>query len=562
MNDPSRTSPAKVLASLRPGLPLWAASVEVDRHQARLAEAGLALASRSPEFLPPVAGLLYWAWQERPLVKYFLDRMVQLCPALPQINTRTALYLKSLEKQVPVLNASPLTGEADTVFSFLAVRLERKNEVFFWLDFGFEFFLNNGLFDHAQAFLGRFPSGEETAPILVRFLAELEYHRLSCGDSGRGDAALRAAGNVDKELFPWWREYNLGRVAGCLGDTEEQTARFSSLWREIPWHTNLTLVLHDLLNPVQSRPGAMERVAPCVLLYTWNKAELLQQTLGHLEQSELGEALVVVLDNGSSDATPAVLARAKERWEQHRPGRFLTVRLPVNVGAPAARNWLLSLEAVRGHKWIAFLDDDLILEPDWLVRLACLAEAHPDAGAAGLAIRDHAPPHALQSADFNAMAPDPASRSFSDFRENIFVFNNCAGVRDCTLFSYTRPCLSVTGCCHLVSREALDTAGRFDIKLTPSQFDDLDRDLASFLAGKPALYHGGLPQQHVQFSSMRQASNVARSAHILGNKLKLEHKYEPDQAKALLERNQDMLWDDLLHKAHGLERMVAEKKKS
>jgi GT2 family glycosyltransferase len=119
--------------------------------------------------------------------------------------------------------------------------------------------------------------------------------------------------------------------------------------------------------------------------------------------------------------------------------------------------------------------------------------------------------------------------------EGLPVADTGLGARETSLFAYARPCLSVTGCCHLVGAAALERAGRFDLRFGPSQFDDLERDLRSALAGMPAFYEGRLAVPHMQHSSLRQATDPARAGHVLGNKIKLEHLYD-DAQKAELAR--------------------------
>jgi hypothetical protein len=323
----------------------------------------------------------------------------------------------------------------------------------------------------------------------------------------------------------------------------------TSLWRLMPWHTNLSLVLHDLLRPLEHRPGLVDEPGACVCLYSWNQADLLRQTLRSLHESELGAARVVVLDNGSDDETPAVVAEASRRWPAER---FSSVRLDVNVGAPAARNWLLSLPEVRASRWIAFVDDDVFLPRNWLAGLLDAAHAHPEAAAVGCSIAGHVAPHQLQAADFNAVPKSLGSGTFSDIEEELFLHNNCIGLRDTGLFRYSRPCMSVTGCCHLLNGALLEEVGDFDVRFNPSQFDDLERDLRAFSQGRPQFYNGHVRVLHVQQSSLRQAADAARQAHIFGNKLKLEHLFTPEQSREMRRRCRAMVWEDLAPKLEVL----------
>ena len=291
--------------------------------------------------------------------------------------------------------------------------------------------------------------------------------------------------------------------------------------------------------------GDMPQDPTAILIYTWNKAELAGQTLDSVLASRIGDSRVFVLDNGSSDATAALLA-AKQR--QFGPHRLSIVSLPVNVGAPAARNWLLSLPEVRACRYAAFLDDDVLLPADWLAKLLGAAKRHPQCATVGCAIRDHALPHRLQSADYHLL-PDPPGQ---DPGERVRVFNNCTGELDLGMFDYERPCLSVSGCCHLLDLSALAMVGGFDVRFTPTQFDDLDRDMRSWLAGRPCLYAGGLRVDHVQRSSLRQATTSAAVGHVMGNKIKLDAKYDEatlaDMAKEGLKRT----WADLSAKHQAL----------
>jgi len=170
----------------------------------------------------------------------------------------------------------------------------------------------------------------------------------------------------------------------------------------------------------------------------------------------------------------------------------------------------------------------------------------------GCSIRDHEHPHALQSADYHLLhrLPGEAGQEPGD---RLRVFNNCTGTLDSGLFAYERPCLSVSGCCHLLDVSLLDSVGVFDVRFTPTQFDDLDRDIRSFLAGRPCLYAGHLSIDHVQRSSLRQASSPAQVAHILGNKIKLEAKYDDRQIDDMVKKNLEMVWRDLLTKQAALE---------
>jgi GT2 family glycosyltransferase len=216
----------------------------------------------------------------------------------------------------------------------------------------------------------------------------------------------------------------------------------------------------------------------------------------------------------------------------------------VNVGAPAARNWLLSLPEVQAMQWAAFLDDDVRIPPHWLTHLRAAAHASK-ADVTGCRITSADTPKTVQSADYHLLPPNDAVKTFVDYPEKIMVFDNCANGFDQGLFSYARPATSVSGCCHLLSMESVRRHGDFDIRFTPTQFDDLERDLRLGCAGMNIFYAGDLAIDHIQHSSLAKSQSLQSIGHIFGNKIKLEGKYDLDQISSLQKRVSKRLEADL-----------------
>lgn len=207
---------------------------------------------------------------------------------------------------------------------------------------------------------------------------------------------------------------------------------------------------------------------------------------------------------------------------------------------------------MRAHERVVFLDDDVVLDHGWLNGLLSIAEHHPAAAVVGCRITDSTPPHAVQCADFFALPPELGQRSFADLDEQVFIHGNAGGSTDTLLTAYARPCLSVSGCCHLLDRGALDACGHFDIRFTPSQFDDLEHDLRTVLSGREVWYTGNVRVRHVQHSSLRQATDPAKNAHIFGNRIKLEHLYPAPRMREARETSALAARRDLLRKATRL----------
>jgi len=102
-----------------------------------------------------------------------------------------------------------------------------------------------------------------------------------------------------------------------------------------------------------------------IIVPTRNRRELLATTLrSALRQRDI-DVEVIVVDEASTDGTPAMLAAVGD-------ARVRVIRHATPRGLPAARNH--GAADARGD-WFAFLDDDDLWAPDKLVRQLTAAEA-------------------------------------------------------------------------------------------------------------------------------------------------------------------------------------------
>jgi len=101
----------------------------------------------------------------------------------------------------------------------------------------------------------------------------------------------------------------------------------------------------------------------------------------------------------------------------------------------------------------------------------------------------------------------------------------------------------------MVSLDSVRKTGGFDLRYTPSQFDDLDRDLRASLIGMPALYAGDLAIRHVQHSSLAKSKTARQIGQVMGNKFKLDTKYSDEELARLANANRALLWADLEQKS-------------
>ena len=102
----------------------------------------------------------------------------------------------------------------------------------------------------------------------------------------------------------------------------------------------------------------MDDIRISAIIPTFNRASVIRQALDSVLAQTLLPAEVILVDDGSTDNTRAVLAAYRDR---------ITIARIENCGAAGARNY--GVERAQ-NEWIAFLDSDDYWAPDYLERMA------------------------------------------------------------------------------------------------------------------------------------------------------------------------------------------------
>ena len=180
-----------------------------------------------------------------------------------------------------------------------------------------------------------------------------------------------------------------------------------------------------------------------VVILTWNSVGKIKPCLESLGRGTQVPDEIIVVDNGSTDQTRAVLAE-----------QFPAVRVMANVhnrGVARARNQ--GLVAARGA-YLLVLDDDTVVLPDAIARLVSVLDTNPTVAVCG--------PQLVNSAG----QPVSLDRSFPTLLHKVkrwgetsppneFSFGNgmSGGLQEVN---------SVIGACQLIRRTALDEVGLYD----------------------------------------------------------------------------------------------------
>lgn len=115
-----------------------------------------------------------------------------------------------------------------------------------------------------------------------------------------------------------------------------------------------------------------QRKATLIVL-AWNQWALTRRCLETLRRTDLPDAEVIVVDNGSTDETPRELEHL---------GWVRTIRLPENTGYVRGNN--AGIEAADPDSDVVLLNNDVEFpQRDWLARLRAAAYAADDVGVVG-----------------------------------------------------------------------------------------------------------------------------------------------------------------------------------
>jgi GT2 family glycosyltransferase len=215
---------------------------------------------------------------------------------------------------------------------------------------------------------------------------------------------------------------------------------------------------------VQSQPtsrafkaGMLPRVS--IIVVNWNGCHHLGECLDSLSAQTFRDFEVVLVDNGSSDGSLALVRAC-----------YPTVKiLPLAENTGFARGNNLGFAQAQGE-YLVTLNNDTRTEPGWLAALVAAADADPRIGMVGSRIGSYADPDCLDSIGV-AICPDGMSRGA--FRQRRFSTLGLSGVIDILLPS---------ACAALYRRAMLDEVGGFDEDFF-AYCEDTDLGLRGRLAG-------------------------------------------------------------------------------
>jgi len=220
-----------------------------------------------------------------------------------------------------------------------------------------------------------------------------------------------------------------------------------------------------------------------VIVLAHNKAQHTRYCLHGLLKSTYRNLEIVAVDNGSTDATPALFATfgkdARAAAVEFRPMRF-----EENVGAVTGRN--RALEVAEGD-YVVFLDNDVVVRTrSWLERLMGALEADKGLGIVGPKLVYPFPPYLIQFAG-GAVTPT-----------GWVHFLGRGEPREAPEFNTPREVQCLISACWMMPRALYEHLGPLDEGFNPVQFEDIDYCYRARHAGYRILYLPSVEMYHFE----------------------------------------------------------------
>ncbi len=177
----------------------------------------------------------------------------------------------------------------------------------------------------------------------------------------------------------------------------------------------------------------------------WPFTELCLRSLAHAEAANPGLAEYILVDNASSDGTPAFAASLEN---------LRVIANDENLGFAGGNN--TGIAAARGEN-IVLLNNDTIVPPGWLVRCSHYVQNIPNLGVLGPSTNTESG-QAIQGARYNTI-------------KELFAFNERLAAEQSGSWERVK---KISGLCLVIPRAALEKIGALDTDFGLGYFEDDD----------------------------------------------------------------------------------------
>jgi GT2 family glycosyltransferase len=267
-----------------------------------------------------------------------------------------------------------------------------------------------------------------------------------------------------------------------------------------------------------------------VIILACNKAAYTARCLDGLTKTLWRPLEVILIDNGSTDETPALLGAFETR-----AGEFdISVkrgRNESNVGAITGRNQ--ALEMAEGE-FVAFMDNDVVVRSrGWVDILAEALDGVERGGIAGPKIIYPFPPHLIQCAGATVS------------RRGRVFFRGRGEPSDAAEFNRLEEVQCLISACWLMRRAVYEDIGPLEEAYNPVQFEDIDYCYAARERGWKVLYEPSAEMYHFENVTTSGTQTINSPYQIVRNGLLFQRRWRHMFTTENGPRDEDWHWAEI-----------------
>ena len=247
-----------------------------------------------------------------------------------------------------------------------------------------------------------------------------------------------------------------------------------------------------------------------VVIATFNKCEYTKRCLEGLLRSMHRPLEVIIVDNGSTDDTPALL-RAYAAEGERRGAAFKLIFNKTNRGASTARNQ--GIDAAVGE-YVAFLDNDVVIRTlTWMERMMEAFKQNPKVGIITPKLIFPFPPNPIQCAGAEV---SPTGR---------VNFTGRGEPNDLPQYNRSRSVQCAISASWMVRAEVIRKAGYFDEYFNPVQYEDIDYCYRVRHLGYRVLYIPSVEMYHFENVTTAMSSGLNNRYLLVKNGMKFKERW-------------------------------------
>ena len=247
-----------------------------------------------------------------------------------------------------------------------------------------------------------------------------------------------------------------------------------------------------------------------ILILAFNKSAYTRRCLASLPLSTLRPFQVVLVNNGSTDDTPAVFAEFEATAQ--REGIEVSQLTLKNEGAIVGRN--RGMELMRGKYWVLLDNDAVVRTRGWLEKLSAVLDENPKVGAVSPKLVYPLAPHNIQCAGCAVT------------KGGQVIFRGRGESRDHPTYTVPADCQTLISACWMMRADVARQVGPLDEQFSPVQFEDIDYSYRIRELGFTCRYEPGVELYHFENVTSGRSAALNYPYLTVKNGLKFKKKWK------------------------------------